>query len=111
MNINGTNSDDLLIGTDFEDIINGLAGRDRLEGGLGSDVLNGGDGNDSGLILAAQIAGLFGGAGNDTLNGEAGDDFLSPSEGTYIVDGGVGFDVLGFDFTTAATAIVVTYMK
>ena len=109
MNISGTSSNDQLIGTALSDVINGLAGSDRLEGLDGDDVLNGGDGNDSGLILAAQRAGLFGGAGNDTLNGEAGDDFLSPGVGNYVVDGGVGFDVLGFDFATATTAIAISY--
>ena len=45
--INGTMSDDVLIGNDRNNVIRGFAGNDEIEGGKGNDIIKGGKGVDT----------------------------------------------------------------
>lgn len=67
-NLDGSDSDDILIG-------NGEA-----------NVLTGNDGNDE----------LFGGGGNDDLSGGDGDDLIAGGGGSDVIDGGAGNDTNSF---------------
>ncbi|HVK09585.1 MAG TPA: calcium-binding protein, partial [Gemmataceae bacterium] len=80
------------------DEINGPLPGASLVGGLGSDTLLGGVGRDQ----------IFGDAGDDTVDAGRGDDrvFLGagndqfnwdPGEGSDVVDGDAGFDVMAFN--------------
>jgi len=62
--VNGSASDDELIGGPFGDSLNGLAGNDLLVGAEGDDCLRGQRGNDR----------LRGGSGTDLLKGGGGND-------------------------------------
>lgn len=76
--VEGTTSDDALIGTDFSDLLIGLAGDDVLEGGSGADTLNGGAGNDTASYAnsgAAVIVDL--GAGSADGGDATGDSLTS----------------------------------
>jgi len=83
-NVNGSKSDDLIIGDHKDNVLSGGDGNDRLYGGIGDDILNGGSCNDQ----------LYGGAGNDILNGGDGDDELYGEAGNDTLDGGAGNDLL-----------------
>ena len=91
--IDGTISDNYLIGTLTNDVINGLAGDDILIGKKGLDALDGGEGND--FIRGGKDNDvLFGKEGNDNLFGGQDDDFLNGGEGDDFLQGGKGSDVL-----------------
>jgi len=64
LDIDGTESDDVLIGDTNNDLLDGLGGDDTIFGDEGNDRIDGGIGEDS----------LFGDGGNDTLLGQFGDD-------------------------------------
>ena len=101
--INGSSSNDYLLGFEGNDIIRGSAGNDTLSGGPGADVLRGGGGNDT----------LNGGIGNDTLDPGAGLDQLlfSTALGATNHDNILNFSVaddtivLDDDVFTAAGAV------
>ena len=76
--IDGTSSDDILIGGSEDDEIFALAGDDLLEGQAGDDTLDGGSGDDT----------LDGGNGDDLLEGQAGNDTLDGGNGDDILFGG-----------------------
>jgi Ca2+-binding RTX toxin-like protein len=96
--INGSSSNDSLIGTSNrniidgwqgDDILLGLQGNDNLRGGLGNDTLYGGKGADE----------LWGGRGNNVLVGGAGNDSFSIGLGmgiSTILDFTNNEDVLDF---------------
>ncbi|WP_262696492.1 beta strand repeat-containing protein [Kordiimonas aquimaris] len=82
--INGTNTNDLIIGTGDSEIIAGGDGDDTLIGLSGSDTLIGGDNDDN----------LQGDGDADVLRGEDGSDTLDGGVGADSLDGGIGDDVL-----------------
>ncbi len=109
--IDGTASDDTLIGTsvidlvdarDGNDIVYGREGDDLMAGGNGDDLLLGGDGNDviDGGAGNDRIFGgdgadiLSGGSGDDRIFGQAGDDRLMGGDGSDLLIGGEGNDHL-----------------
>ena len=86
--VNGTPSDDLLLGTNSKDAINGFGGTDLLFGKLQSDALNGGD-------SAGFFDFLYGGAGSDTVFGGADGDFVFDDDASQdALSGGAGDDVV-----------------
>ncbi|MDZ8105747.1 MAG: calcium-binding protein [Nostoc sp. DedQUE12a] len=115
--LNGTNSNDFILGTvdsdtingfAGDDLINGLGGNDVLIGGFGNNILNGAGGintasyaefgNNVNASLETQKATFFG--GNDTLfsiqnlvGGNNG-DILTGDGGANIIDGGFGSDLI-----------------
>jgi RTX toxins and related Ca2+-binding proteins len=98
--IEGTVTDDNIVGTDCGEIILGLAGDDNIYARAGDDVIYGGDGDDHIVAGAGDdvVFGgngddiIFGGDGNDVLYGEAGDDYLAGDDGDDILFGGDGND-------------------
>ena len=82
--IEGTPSNNSLLGSSDNDFISGLAGNDNLIGNAGDDVLVGGTGDDR----------LLGNLGADLLDGGTGDDSLIAGSGDDILDGGTGDDSL-----------------
>lgn len=100
--IEGTGSDELIIGFKGADLLSGAAGVDLLVGDEGADTLNGGAGND--ILLGGAdddvLAGgsgtdlLVGGAGDDNLSGDEGNDVLVGMDGANTLNGGAGNDVL-----------------
>ncbi|WP_291298334.1 Ig-like domain-containing protein [Elioraea sp.] len=82
--INGSLSNDLLVGRNGNDTLNGDWGDDVLVGGAGADTLNGSNGRDT----------LDGGDGNDILNGGLGNDTLDGGDGADTLDGDQGDDIL-----------------
>jgi Ca2+-binding RTX toxin-like protein len=86
--INGTNSNNLILGSNLSDIINASnAGSKWLTncilGGSGDDTING--------SKKAEI--ILGGPGNDILRGRRGDDILYGGPGDDIIRGGMGYDI------------------
>ncbi|MGE5269449.1 MAG: beta strand repeat-containing protein [Thiohalocapsa sp.] len=79
--------------------IDGGAGDDTIIGSRGDDVLIGGAGNDV----------VIGGPGNDlALLGDGNDRFIwNPGDGSDVVEGQAGFDILDFRGSDAAEAIGV----
>ena len=75
-------------GTDSDDVLVGDAAANVLEGNGGRDVVMGGDGDDH----------LLGGYDPDRVDGGAGDDSLSGSDGLDVLTGGAGADT--FDLLT-----------
>ncbi len=73
---------DTIEGSDSEDFLIGLGGADSLYGFDGNDLLSGGAGADV----------LGGGAGNDTLAGGDGSDLLSGSDGNdrFVIEADTG---------------------
>ena len=87
--VQGTESDDILIGDD---------GDNNLQGFGGDDLIIGNGGNDS----------LDGGAGDDTVQGGAGDDYIRGTAGAAdLADGGQDFDVLGFGGETGTITVTL----
>ncbi len=78
--INGTTSDDALMGTATADVISGGDGRDKIRGQHGNDTIYGGDGND---IIQAEYGDdvVYGGLGRDFVGGGAGQDVVYGGEG------------------------------
>ena len=91
-NLNGTNSNDRIVGLDGNDGLNGNNGNDMLDGGLGNDSLSGGNGNDV----------LIGGKGNDTLTGGNGADVFKWSLADQGTTASPAADTLA-DFDNSAT--------
>ncbi len=87
--IEGSASNDDLIGGDGMDIIIAGAGDDSATGGGGADVVLGRAGSDL-LRGGAGDDRLYGGAGDDRLEGDAGDDLLAGGAGadTFVFNGG-----------------------
>ena len=73
--LNGSTSNNALLGGRGDDDVSGMAGNDTLSGGSGADK-------------------LWGGSGNDNLSGGTGADILVGGFGADRMDGGAGNDVL-----------------
>lgn len=82
--LEGTDSDDFLIGTNNDDVICGGEGNDTILGAKGDDVICGGPGDDF----------LVGNEGYDLIEGEEGDDFLEGDKHVDVLQGGKGNDTL-----------------
>ncbi len=105
-NIEGSLTDDDVVGTAASDDLYGYGGDDTLTGLDGDDHLQGDNGDDT-LNGGADRDNLYGGAGNDTLTGGTGDDHLRGEAGNDTLDGGAGYDELfanlGDDTLTGGT--------
>ena len=89
--IQGTDSEDLLIGDADDDGIDGRGGNDILLGRRGFDRLFGGRGDD--LLHGGRDADLlFGDQGKDVLIGGHGNDYLDGGHGKDVLIGGSGED-------------------
>ena len=80
----GTLGDDILVGTDGPDVIDGLEGDDSIKGLGGGDVLCGGPGQDA----------INAGGGLDRVDGGSEDDSLFDRQGSALLDGGTGDDLV-----------------
>ena len=89
--INGTSSDDILIGTTIAETFSGFGGNDTITAMDGNDTLFGGNDDDT----------LTGGGGGDILDGGDGNDrflYFSDSEiGGDFIQGGAGIDRIVID--------------
>jgi Ca2+-binding RTX toxin-like protein len=112
--LNGTASDDVIVGRRGWDIIEGRGGRDLICSGRGDDYVVAGAGNDrvkGGDDLDTLIGGagddrLWGGRGHDSLAGRAGNDDLFGGRGSLdslvggrgndVMAGGRGYDLAEF---------------
>lgn len=81
----GLEGNDLIVGLVGNDNLLGNAGDDFIFGNQGTDFLQGGDGNDR----------MFGGRENDFLDGNLGDDTIAADLGNDSVLGSDGNDVIG----------------
>lgn len=103
--LEGTTSNDVLLGYASNDTINAGAGNDQIWGRDGNDVITADAGDDIvyGEAGADTLYGalgkdqLMGGTGNDTLYGEADDDLLDGNDGDDTLFGGDGNDELTDD--------------
>lgn len=86
MELQGTDSADVLIGGVGNDVLYGYGGADTLQGGPGDDV-------------------LAGHAGNDILRGDGGDDYLLGGAGDDTIDGGSGTDWASYEDATASVRV------
>ena len=110
-NLEGSNSDDTLVGDERANILNGIGGNDILIGGAGADTLIGGTGpgidtasyETAAARVVANLANSMsntGDAAGDTyssienLTGSAFDDTLSGGDGVNTLNGGAGNDTL-----------------
>jgi Ca2+-binding RTX toxin-like protein len=95
----GGDADQDIIGG-FENLT-GSASDDILTGDGGANIIRGGDGSDN----------LAGGAGDDTLMGEGGnDEFVGggpDGAGADTMDGGTGFDHVGYDYETVGLTVTL----
>jgi Calx-beta domain/RTX calcium-binding nonapeptide repeat (4 copies)/FG-GAP repeat len=100
--LEGTQSNDTLIGTTEADTIYGLAGNDIVQGLAGDDQLFGNKGND---FLDGSLGNdlLYGGKDNDQLLGNNGNDTLFGDLGNDTAFGGDGDDFLFGDQSAAAS--------
>jgi Ca2+-binding RTX toxin-like protein len=99
----------LLQGTASDDVLLGLFANDSLHGDAGSDVLTGNRGDDE-LYGDAGDDLLQGDEGNDTLTGGAGNDGLSGGIGsdTYLFSRGWGQDTIdNFDYAAGKTDVII----
>ncbi len=94
--IQGSQSNDILLGEGDADTIVGHDGHDFIDGGSGNDSLDGGDGGDT-LHGEAGDDMLGGGAGADTLFGGDGADTLAGGSGDDVMSGGSGDDVFALN--------------
>jgi uncharacterized delta-60 repeat protein len=130
--INGTPSNDTLIGDIGDDELNGLAGNDNLDGRAGNDIMQGGRGNDTyhvrqtgDSVIEASAEGvdwvnsyltaytlsanvehgriMIKGAAN--LTGNALNNTLQAGAGNNILDGAAGLDIVSY--ATASTDVTV----
>lgn len=85
--MNGSESDDDIVGTALDERISGGDGHDGLRGRQGDDWLDGGLGSDF----------LDGGDGDDRLFGRQGDDEIIGGAGNDEIDGGYGEDTAIYD--------------
>lgn len=91
--INGSSSNDFLIGTSTKDAIKGFAGDDILQGNDGNDTLRGNESDDT--IQGGNGDDLLtGNSENDLLVGDAGFDTLRGGSGSDSAQGGLGDDVI-----------------
>lgn len=70
--VNGSASDDIILGDDCSNTFSGDHGNDTIYAGAGDDTVNGDDGHDE----------IYGGEGNDTIDGGEGRDTIHLS-GSY----------------------------
>jgi Ca2+-binding RTX toxin-like protein len=92
----------------------GADGNDTLIGGAGENALWGEGGNDS-IVGGAHRDHMVGGAGNDSLSGGDGDDDMwmgfvhagASGYGVDVLDGGAGFDSVGFSETPSQSALTL----
>ncbi|UPT88500.1 hypothetical protein HAP41_0000005250 [Bradyrhizobium barranii subsp. apii] len=98
--IHGNDGNDTLSGSDGNDTLYGDAGNDTLSGNGDNDTLYGGDGNDT----------LYGGSGNNVLDGGAGGNILNSTTGndTFVYGGGEDLiqDTGGTDTILLPTGVV-----
>jgi Ca2+-binding RTX toxin-like protein len=94
-NVEGSNSDDHIIGNiranaihanGGNDTVAGAAGADSIWGGAGDDILHGDSGNDV----------IRGESGNDIIHGSTGDDTIDTGSGDNEVSDGTGNDKVDF---------------
>jgi Ca2+-binding RTX toxin-like protein len=96
--LNGTESDNRILGQGGNDVISGLGGNDTLFGAAGNDTINGGAGRDT----------IFDGSGDDIVNGDTGDDWLySYDSGSDQLFGGDGSDYISVSRTSIVAAALV----
>jgi len=81
-NVDGTVTNDLLVGGDGVTVITGGYGQDTALGNGGNDTIHGNEDSDF----------LYGQAGNDYIYGGDGDDMLEGGAGEDVSDGGSGND-------------------
>ncbi|WP_226574206.1 calcium-binding protein [Acuticoccus sediminis] len=91
---------DSLEGSASDDIVLGLGGDDIVIGGFGSDWLDGGDGDDivvTGAIVSGSLLGgaVFEDTDNDVAFGGAGDDVIISVGGADYIDAGEGGETDG----------------
>ncbi|HYH22314.1 MAG TPA: calcium-binding protein [Azospirillum sp.] len=91
--VEGTATNDLLVGSDGESVITGGNGRDTALGRDGNDAISGGDGDDF-LYGQRGLDTLTGGDGNDLLDGGADADMVEGWVGDDMVLGGAGNDIV-----------------
>jgi hypothetical protein len=100
LKLEGSNSDDDLLGSLNHDRIYGYQGNDTLYGNTGNDLIYGSQGDDILLghggmdVLLGEVGNddLYGGISDDSLDGGAGDDTLYGDQGNDTLTGGVGSD-------------------
>jgi hypothetical protein len=99
--INGTESDDILVGTGGDDALSGGDGDDRLTGGSGNDRIDGGPGSDTAVFAGSRsaYAVLHRGDGSvevtdqdSAANGDDGADLLWDIEWLAFADAVLGTD-------------------
>jgi Ca2+-binding RTX toxin-like protein len=134
----GGNGNDRLIGGAGNDTLIGGAGNDYFITGRGNDRVIGGSGANSFSYLADDAANsgvdinlatgtvtsayygndkltgyfehVYGTQNDDVITGGNSVEFLNPSFGTDIIDGGGGFDILRYDdFRTNGSGVGVTF--
>ncbi len=115
-----------VVANNRDNIIHGSAGNDVIYSFAGNDTVYGGDGND--LISTAEGNDVIdGGGGNDTIYAGSGDDLIEVSNGgksidagsgddtlkisgfvsgSYMVDGGTGFDKMDADLSGISERIL-----
>ena len=94
---------DTIYGEAGDDIIYGADGGDTIYGGTGNDVITAGNGTNY-IHAGADNDEVYGGTGIDYIYGEAGDDLLEGKEGadTYYFNLGDGADTIyDFDYNTS----------
>lgn len=98
----GNNNSNEVLGLDGGDLIVGLAGNDNLFGNeaddlifgnQGNDFLQGGDGNDE-MFGGRDHDFLEGNLGDDTIAADLGNDSVLGNDGNDVIDGGQGNDVI-----------------
>ncbi len=100
LKLEGSNSNDDLLGSPDHDRFYGYQGNDTLYGNTGNDLIYGSRGDDillghGGVDVLLGDQGnddLYGGTGDDSLNGGTGDDTLYGDQGNDILTGGAGRD-------------------
>jgi hypothetical protein len=119
--LSGSTLNDKLVGLSGDDVLNGGSGDDTLIGGPGNDSFNGGPGDDTAVFTqtlanysvqnnGTNIA-VSGPDGHDVLlniehfrfadvavNLNAGDEIFTAPSGNSNFDGGVGNDIISFNF-------------
>ncbi|MEE8234397.1 MAG: HYR domain-containing protein, partial [Gammaproteobacteria bacterium] len=82
--IEGSFTDDIIMGTNLPDLIFAYGGDDIIGGGKGNDCIFGGEGDDI----------IFGNEGNDNLTGNEGNDIIKGNAGDDVITAGAGMDVI-----------------